>query len=859
MPLPPLPIDALLPELSQLLQAGQHRALVLEAPPGAGKTTRVPQLLLDLFPDGQVVVLEPRRLAAHLSAARVAEERRERLGETVGVQMRFHSICGRATRLRYVTEGVLVRQLQRDPTLRGVRAVVLDEFHERHLASDLALALLSRLTRPGGSRPDLTLCVMSATMNSDEVAAYLGGCPVLKSSGRSYPVDIEYATDLEDEPLWKRVRGALRKLLREDAGDILVFLPGSAEIRRCQQELAELSAQAGFEVLPLHGDLPFDEQQRAVAPRRPNGPRKVILATNVAETSLTIDGVTAVIDSGLARVAGHQPWSGLPTLRVQPISRAQASQRAGRAGRTRSGRCLRLYSKLDHDSRPEFEAPEIRRLDLCELVLTLGAVDLTVAELPFLEPPPPAALDAAERLLARLGALHAAGRLTPLGQRLSELPIHPRLGRLLLAALEAGAGAEGATVAALLGERDLRAGRSGLAGQGGVPPAAALHGPSDVLHLLDLFEEAQKSRFHRPALQRLGLDPDVVMAVERASRQLQQAVNAPPLEISGSAAAREAVLLQGILAAYPDRVARRRGKGQAGTPEFALAGGGSAVLAPTSVVRDAELVVLVDVEERGTAKGAAPAARTLVRLASAIAADWLLDLPGNPVHETNEVIWNADAGRVEVVRRLQYEQLVLDESRIPGDGRDETQVSLLQRQAMASGLRVFADGEAVASFLARLELLSRHHPALSVAAVKPETVETAARELCRGRASLDELRSVSLIDAICEQLGRPVKQELLRLTPDFVTLGRGRRVRVHYEPGKPPWTESRLQDFFGMTEGPRVLGGRVAVVLHLLAPNQRAVQVTTDLAGFWTRHYPAIRKELCRRYPKHSWPEDPLA
>lgn len=863
--LAPLPIDALLPEVARQLLA--HPAVVVEAPPGAGKTTRLPHLLLNLFPDGEIVVLEPRRLAAHLSAARVAEERGERLGNTVGVQMRFNSVCGPSTRLRYVTEGVLVRQLQREPTLPGVRAVILDEFHERHLATDLSLALLRRLQN--GSRPDLKLCVMSATLNGGELATFLGGCPRLESSGRAFPVEIEYATELDDEPLWKRVRGALRKLIQNsDGGDVLVFLPGSAEIRRCQEELAELAGQVGLEVLPLHGDLPFEDQRKAVAPRRAGGLRKVILATNVAETSLTIDGVTAVIDSGLARVAGHQPWSGLPTLRVQPISRAQAAQRAGRAGRTRPGRCLRLYSRLDHDARPEFEAPEIRRLDLCELVLTLAAAELPVSDLLFLDPPSPGALEAAQKLLMRLGALAERERLTPLGRKLIALPLHPRLGRLLVAAAEVGLPEAGALLAALLGERDLRAGRSGLNQESeyGGRGQAAIHGPSDVLHLLDLFEEARAARFSRSSLQRMGVDADVAQAAERAGKQLTQAVRslttAAPSARGLTPEAREKALMQAILCAYPDRVARRRGKATGSAPEFALAGGGGAVLAPTSIVRDAELVVLVDVEERGQAKGAV--SRTLVRMASAIDADWLLDLPGNAVHETSEVLWNSETERVEVTRRLQYEQLILDEERLPGDGQDEAQVALLSRQALAGELRTFPDGESLPGLRVKLELLAQHCPELGIAPPDSKTVEAVVRELCRGRHSLDELRQVSLGDALCAHVeaqsksqSRSLRAELGRLTPDHVTLGRGRRVKVHYEAGKPPWVESRMQDFFGMADGPRVLGGRVAVVLHLLAPNQRAVQVTTDLSGFWSRHYPAIRRELCRRYPKHAWPEEP--
>lgn len=867
MSAPPLPIDELLPEIARILLSSTTQALCIEAPPGAGKTTRLPPYLLSHFAEGEIVVLEPRRLAAHLSAARVAAERGEQLGETVGVQMRFHSICGPSTRLRYVTEGVLLRQLQSDPTLGAVKVVVLDEFHERHLASDLALALLWRLCAPGGPRPDLKLCVMSATLNGDQISAFLQNCPIVRSSGRSHPVDIGYDTSLLDEPLWKRVRGAVRQLLRDGCGDILVFLPGSAEIRRCAEALEELETQADLEVLPLHGDLPFFAQQRAVAPRAKDGRRKVILATNVAETSLTIDGVTAVIDSGLAKVAGQRPYSGLPLLRVQAISRAQAAQRAGRAGRTGPGRCLRLYSKLDHDARPEFETPEILRLDLCEFLLTLYAAKLHPANLAFLSPPSAAALQGAQNLLERLGALDENAHLTPLGRRLSTLAIHPRLGRLLLAAAEAGRLEEGATLAALLSERDLRLSRAGLGD--GESNLAKVHGPSDLLHLLDLFEEAKAARFSRPSLQRMGIDADVAQSVERARKQLVGAAQRTGFMAAPAVAKfalenchpNDAALLQAILCAYPDRVARRRQKTVGQSPEFVLAGGGSAVLVPSSVVREFDLVVLVDTEEQST-QGLKTAAsgRTWARLISAISADWLLDLPGakNALHETSEALWNFETQRVEVVRRLQYEQLVLDESRQKGDGSDAAQHSLLFRQAMATELRIFADGSAWPEFLARLHLAAAHHAKFQEIGCDAPAVEQLVRQLCQGRSSLVELAELSLVDAFWAQHPSSLRAELGRLVPEFLTLLQGRRVRVHYELDKPPWLASRLQDFFAMQQGPRVLDGRVAVVLHLLAPNQRAVQVTTDLAGFWTRHYPAIRRELCRRYPRHAWPESPV-
>lgn len=867
--LPTLPIDALLAEIAEGVRA--HSCLVIEAAPGAGKTTRVPPRLLDLWPDGEVVVLEPRRLAAHLSAARVAEERGEPLGATVGVQMRFDSVCSDKTRLRYVTEGVLLRQLLADPLLRGVRAVVLDEFHERHLQADLALALLRRLQQ--GARPELRIVVMSATLATSQIAAFLGDCPTVRSQGRSHEVSIHYLPQPSTEPLGKQVRQALRELLRGEAsdpeaagGDVLLFLPGGAEIRRCQEDLAELATQLSLNVLPLHGDLPLVEQRRAVAPRGPGERRKVILSTNVAETSVTIDGVTAVIDSGLSRVAGHAHWSGLPTLRVQPICRAAAAQRAGRAGRTRPGRCIRLYTRHDHDLRPEFELPEIRRLDLAELLLTLHAAGLALPTLQFLDPPLPASLEAAEQLLTRLGALAGSG-ITEQGKRLARLPVHPRLGRLLSAGQEYRVGDAAAAAAALLSERDIRLAQRSLTGGRAQAEVAA---PSDVVHLLELLELAQAGRLSRAALVREGLDPDAVARVERARRQLARLGGGDRGPRLRDGAAREQALQRALLAAYPDRVARRRPRPPGEAPEFILASGGSAVLAASSVAHEVELAVLIDVEDRTAAggRGGRDSGRVLVRTASAIEADWLIELPGDSLKETSEVLWNPDAERVEVVRRLQYEQLVLTESRAVGDGADAAQGELLVAKVKAAGLQVFSDGEAYAQWAAKLAFLAEHCPEVGLRPPTTTELDAVLRALCGGRASFAELRSESLIAAVAAQLDRllrsqgtppaaPVAQLVARLAPDHLTLPRGRRVRIHYPAGQPPWVESRLQDFFGLAQGPTVAAGRVPLVLHLLAPNQRAVQVTTDLPGFWVRHYPAIRKELARRYPRHAWPTEP--
>jgi ATP-dependent helicase HrpB len=856
----PLPIDPLLPEAVASLR--RSRSLVIEAAPGAGKTTRVPRALLEagLAGSGEVLVLEPRRLAARMAARRVAEEMGERAGQTVGYQVRFEDVSGPGTRLRFLTEALLTRRLLSAPGLPGVGAVVLDEIHERHLHGDLALALLRRLQL--GTRPDLCLVAMSATLDAGPLARFLGAA-VLRSEGRAFPVEVEYLSPEEaarpEVRLEQRVGAAVRRLAPEPDGDVLVFLPGAAEIRRCREALAPLAAQRDLDLLPLHGDLSPEEQDRAV---RPSGRRKVILSTNVAESSVTIDGVAAVVDSGLARVASHSPWSGLPRLDLRKISRASAAQRAGRAGRTRPGRCLRLYTRHDHDARPALDAPEIVREDLAETVLLLAA--LGIGELDWLEPPPAASAEAARSLLRLLGAVEPGGAVTSLGRRMADLPLHPRLARLVVEAEARGQGPAGALLAALLGERDVRERweRDGRA----APPT----GPSDLLELASLLEEAARDRFAPDRLRSLGLAPGPVRGVEQARRQIERllrrgagpsrapvpAAAGTSTGVPGSTAApteAEQALLLATLAAYPDRVARRRA---AGSDEVLLCGGGSARLAPGSVVREAPILVAVEAEERRGERGRPGGA--LVRVASLATPEMLLDLFPGALRFEEEHGWNAAAERVDAVERLLYRDLVLEESRASRLDPEKA-AALLAEQALSRGPGAFADEGAVERLLARSAFAARH-AAGDLRALADEDARAALRELCAGRRSFAELREAGLEAALRARLPTAARASMERLAPERISLPGGRSARVTYPPGgEAPFIESRLQDFFGMAQGPAVAGGRVPLVLHLLAPSRRPVQVTTDLAGFWERHYPAVRRELMRRYPRHAWPEDPLA
>jgi ATP-dependent helicase HrpB len=857
----PLPIDSLLPDIVASLRDSPR--LVIEAPPGAGKTTRIPPTLLDagIAAEGEILILEPRRIAARLAARQVASERGESLGEAVGYEVRFEKATGARTRLKYITEGILMRRLLSDPQLRGVSVVVLDEFHERHLEADFALALLKRLQQ--ASRPDLRIVAMSATLNAAPIARFLNDCRVLRSEGRRFEVGIEHLARPDDRPLAEQVQGAVRRLLGEGLdGDALVFLPGAAEIRRAAEACAPLAAEFDLLVLPLHGELPLAEQDRAV---RPAERRKIILSTNVAESSVTIEGVVAVVDSGLARIAQHSPWSGLPTFSVARTSRASAVQRAGRAGRMRPGRALRLYTAQDFAARADYEVPEILRADLASAALELHALGIAdLNRLDWFEPPPAHALEQADALLSKLGALDDERKLTATGRRMLQLPLHPRLSRVVIEGEARGVARAACTVAALLSERDIRA-RQPLAKSAATETRTrnGVHGKSDLLGLLDLFTEAAAKNFNAESLRRLNLNPKAIESVERVRRQLERLLGAGK-EKPDTRIDQETELLISILAGYPDRVARRRklpDRIPGDNLELALAGGGSAMLAPESLVRAEEFLVAVDAEER-RGKGITRGTATLVRLASAIEPEWLLDLFAERIRETSHVEWNAQAERVETVNRLVYEELTLDESRKSVAG-SEAVTSVLAEAALSAGFEDLIDREMVSRFLARIEVTRQACPELDLPELDEEDVRACILSLCEGRSSFSELREAvrggNLAQVLHARLNAGQARALAQMAPERATLARGRMVRINYERLKAPWIASRLQDFFGMKEAPRIAGGRVALVLHLLAPNGRAVQVTTDLSGFWSRHYAPLRRELGRRYPRHAWPEDPLA
>lgn len=818
MPNEPLPIDAHVEEIRTALRGA--RRLVLCAPPGSGKTTRIPPALLDL--PGEIIVLEPRKIAARMAARRVAEELGETIGKRVGYTVRFEDQSSSETRIRFVTEGILTRRFLQDPLLEGVGTVILDEFHERHLQGDTALALVRALLE---KRRDLHLLVMSATLDGKPLSEALGA-QMIETAGRPYPVQIDHTEGTDERALPLRVTSAVRTLLDQTAGHILVFLPGAREIRECTTAAERLAQEKGATLMTLHGEMSPDEQDRVV---QRSQARKVIFSTNVAESSVTIDGVTGVVDAGIARVASVDAWTGLSQLRTEPISQASATQRAGRAGRTGPGRAIRLYSQGDFARRPVSDVPEILRADLTSTALEVTS--LGQRDLPWLTPPPERAWQTANDLLRTLHLVQdtqtSQALLSPLGTRAARLPVHPRLAVLMLAAADAGLPNVGALAAALLSERDLRRETRGR------PRDQAAEG-SDLEALIDLAVEALEHDNARA----LGVEVASLRAIDRTRKHLARA-----LRVSGSLKDEAWTyapekLRRAVLAAFPDRVAKRsRAQGRA----LAIAGLGTAELAMESAVAHAPWMVALAAESKGTS--------ALVRIASAIEPEWLIDLFPDEIEERVEPVWEAEKERVSAMQRMLFRGLVLDESRQKG-ASEETARLLFKMATARGGLATFAPQGAVSQWLLRVELAAK-----ADARVKPlasTDLERLLLEACSGCTSFAELAEAGLYPMLVSQTeggGR-----VAELAPERLTLPSGRQASVTYEPGKPPFIESYLQDFFGLRSTP-VVGG-APVVMHLLAPNKRAVQVTSDLAGFWKNHYPAIRKELSRKYPRHAWPED---
>ncbi len=830
--LPRLPIDDVMPQLVVALRGSA--AAVLIAPTGAGKTTRVPPAVLDagLAGKGLVVVLEPRRVAARAAAWRMADECGTPLGREIGYQVRFERQAGRDTRVLVVTEGIFVRMLADDPFLEHVGVVVFDEFHERNLDSDLALAMVRRVQSE--VRPDLKAVVMSATLAAEPIARFLGNCPIVESQGRLYPVEISYLAHEPDVPLHHLAADTVAEVLDQTTGDVLVFLPGVGEIRRTADELTGLADRHNLALMQLYGDLPLDEQQRVL---RKADRRKVVLATNVAETSVTIDGVTAVVDTGLARVARFDPGLGLNRLEIERISRSSADQRAGRAGRTAPGVCRRLWTERQQRGLAERDTPEVLRVDLAGPVLELlcwGEAD--VKAFPWFERPPEVAIDQAMHLLRELGAMNDAG-VTETGRLMARLPVQPRIARLLVEGHGLGHVERAALLAATLSERDPFR-REPRAPRGVRPRQGS---DSDVLDRVAALEDFARSGHRDSAAGQL--DAGAAKFVLRSQDQLRRLIEVETGRAPAASVSADKAVLRAVLAAFPDRVARRR---DPSSRRAVMVGGRGVRLADESAVTRPELFVCVELAEIGQAE-------SLVRQASGIERDWL---PAELVQTSIDVEFDPARERVVAVRRTRLEDLVLEESPINlPPGYDAA--ALLAREAaqrLDRALMLDPDDEA---YLARVRCLREWMPELGLPDFGNDTLRELLPQLCAGCTSFDELRKAPILWAIKHRLTQEQLRAVEREAPERLQVPSGNAIRLQYEPGKPPVLAVRIQEIFGWTDTPRVAGGRVSLLLHLLAPNMRPQQVTNDLRSFWANTYAEVRKDLRRRYPKHAWPEDP--
>ncbi|BEH10167.1 MULTISPECIES: ATP-dependent helicase HrpB [Geobacter] len=828
-----LPVDDVIPDLLTALE--QRNAAVLQAPPGAGKTTRVPLALLDApwLNGKRIIMLEPRRLAATNAARWMARSLGEEAGATVGYAIRFDRRVSARTRVEVVTEGILTRRLQSDPLLEGVGAVIFDEFHERSIHSDLALALCRDVQ--AGLREDLRIIVMSATMAAAPVAALLGDAPVITSEGRNHPVVLRHIPPNDRENLPSAVARAVRIAARECEGDILAFLPGVGEIRRCGQLLADDPPLHAPLVVPLYGDLPFVEQERAILPVP--GRRKVVLATTIAETSLTIEGVRVVVDGGQTRRLRYDPASGLNRLVTERVSAASATQRAGRAGRLGPGTCYRLWPEHNQQALLAADPPEILIADLAPLALDLAHWGVSdPASLAWLDPPPRGALEEARNLLKSLDALDGQGMITETGRRMAELPLHPRLAHMLLRATERGLAPLACDVAALLTERDIV--RPAGTGQ------ATERAGCDMLIRVEALEQWRQGRGGRDH----QVDSSACRAVDRVASHLRRLI-AP--DGKGHAVA-DPVRETGLLLswAYPDRIAQARPGGER---RYLLANGRGALLSERSSLHGEQLLVayLVERGERGD---------DLIRQASALDPARFHEEFSGDIYRRRTVVWDDREGRVIARDEVCYGAIVLESRPVSATG-DEVRAALLTGLRVGPGITALGWPPAVRQFRARVRFLGRVCPVDGWPDLSDErlleTIEVWLGPFLGKARSLADLASIDLLTPLKALLSWDQLRRLDEGAPTHLTVPSGSRISLAYDAEGAPTLAVKLQEMFGCADTPAVAWGRVPVVVHLLSPAGRPLQVTSDLRGFWNGAYQEVKKEMRGRYPKHPWPDDP--
>ncbi len=840
-----LPIYDIESEIISRLRA--DRRLILSAPTGSGKSTQVPQMLLrhDFLRDGQVVILQPRRLATRLLAARVAQELGVQLGQEVGYQIRFENVTSAKTKIRFVTEGVLLRQMIEDPKLRGVSTLIFDEFHERHLYGDITLARALDLQEQ--HRADLNLIVMSATLNAGELENYLKPCATLSSEGRVYPVEFEYAAQPgynDKRPVWEQAADAFSNYVANGGeGDVLIFMPGGFEISQTIETIRNVPESRGFILLPLHGELEPRLQDAAVARY---DKRKVVVSTNVAETSLTIDGVRLVIDSGLARMARYDANRGINTLLIEKISQSSADQRAGRAGRTAPGVCMRLWSREEHSHRAPQELPEIKRLDLAEVVLTLKAAGVDdLRKFRWLEKPDEISLTHAEELLHDLGALDKNNSITPVGRKMLAFPLHPRYSRMLLAAQEYNCVYQAALVAALTQGRDLLLRNVDKTTADAREDLLGEKASSDFWILMRAWQYAANNQFRLDACRKLGIHAVTARQVGPLLEQFlriaeKEGLDAKPREVKDEA------LQKCILIGFSDRVARRVDQG---TLRCDLVHNRRGVLARESVVGKSELFVVAEIREVQQRDNEV---NTILSLATAIEADWLRELFPEDLESDLRVQFDSTQKRVVAAELVKFRGLALSAKRVEPPPTDAA-ARILADEILAERLSLPNWNHEVEQWLARLNFLCANCPELQLPPFTDDDKKHVIEQLCHGAVSYKEIKEREVKPVVMSWLS-PSQRELLdKHAPERLKLPNERTPKVNYETGKSPFISLRIQELYDVNQTPKIAMGKIPVTVHILTPGMKPIQVTQDMANFWREHYPKIKSELQRKYPKHFW------
>lgn len=834
-----LPIYDLDEEIVEAMRTGNR--LVLEAPTGSGKSTQVPQIFLDggVLGNGRCIILQPRRLAARMLAARVASERGVKLGGEVGYQIRLDNVSSRDTRLLFVTEGILLRQMLADPQLKGVSAVIFDEFHERHLYGDISLARALDLQE--ATRSDLKIVVMSATLDGAELAGYLDDAAFLKSEGRTHPVEIVHLShEPREDPVWEIATDAVARHFDETPGNVLVFMPGAYEIQRTIRELqARLGSRCA--ILPLHGELPAAEQDKAV---NRGGGRKVIVSTNVAETSLTIDGITLVVDSGLARIARHDSNRGINTLFIEKISAASAAQRAGRAGRTAPGLCVRLWTERDHQRRPLRELSEIKRLDLCETILSLKAAGVgDLKSFRWIEPPDPVALERAEVLLRDLGALDHLGSITETGRRMLNFPVHPRYARMFLAAEELGCVRAAALIAAITQTRSMLLKADKKTEEERMEIFSG--GNSDFLVLMRVFEWARSRDFRMNECRSLGIHADSARQVGKLFAQFLDIAHGEALLIEDTQPSDEDIA-RCVMAGFADQVAVRKNPG---TLVCDIVHGRRGLLSRQSVADESRFLVVAEIAE---IEGRDGDARILLSLATGIEEAWLRDMFPEDFTERTEHFFDKSQNRVVVRREKIFRDLVLenrDRDAEPGPAAS----SCLADEVLAGRLRLNGWDDAVEQWIHRVNFLARVCPEQGLPSMGEDERHHIVLLVCDGATCYRDIKDAPVLPHAKSLLTHAQQQFVEKQAPERLELPSGRKAKITYSDSAEPVLASRIQDFYGVPGELKIALGRHALTLHVLAPSQRPVQVTKSLQSFWTETYPKLKTQFQRQYPKHEW------